>query len=78
MINKNMINYLRQLRKNIYQEEPDESVVRTIEVPVEKYTDQVFIRARARQIGIKILSDSLGVQWQLGAPRIDGRPDGKR
>jgi hypothetical protein len=68
----------RNFPGSLYQEEPDESVVRTIEVPVEKYTDQVFIRARARQIGIKILSDSLGVQWQLGAPRIDGRPDGKR
>lgn len=47
-------------------------------VPVEQYTEQVFIRARARQMGFKILSDGLGVQWQLGAPRLDGRSDGKR
>jgi hypothetical protein len=38
----------------------------------------VFIRARARQMGFKIQSTALGVQWQLGAPRLDGRPDGKR
>ena len=42
------------------------------------YTDQVFIRARARQMAIKISSDTLGVQWQLGSPRLDGRADGKR
>lgn len=42
------------------------------------YTNQVFIRARARQMAIKILSDQLGVQWQLGSPRLDARVDGKR
>jgi hypothetical protein len=49
-----------------------------IESSVGVYTDQVFIRARARQMGFKISSVDLGVQWQLGAPRLDGRPDGKR
>jgi hypothetical protein len=43
-----------------------------------QYTGQIFIRARARQMAIKVLSDTLGVQWQLGAPRIDARPDGRR
>ena len=42
------------------------------------YTDQVFIRARARQMAIKVSSTALGVQWQLGSPRLDGRADGKR
>ena len=56
--------------------EPD--VTRTATVPVEQYTEQVFIRARARQMGFKIQSTDLGVQWQLGAPRLDGRNDGKR
>jgi hypothetical protein len=45
---------------------------------VDRFTDQVFIRARARQIALKISSDELGVQWQLGTPRLDGRMDGKR
>jgi hypothetical protein len=42
------------------------------------YTDQLFIRARARQMALKIASDTAGVQWQLGSPRLDVRPDGKR
>jgi hypothetical protein len=45
---------------------------------VTNYTDQVFVRARARQMAMEISSEDLGVQWQLGAPRLDGRPDGKR
>jgi hypothetical protein len=49
-----------------------------IETDVNIYTNQVFLRARARQMGFKISSTDLGVQWQLGSPRLDGRPDGKR
>jgi len=51
---------------------------RVIETPVGVYTDQVFLRARARQMALKIRSQNLGVQWQLGAPRLDARPDGRR
>lgn len=51
---------------------------RVIQTAVGQYTDQVFIRARARQMAIKIQSENLGVQWQLGAPRLDGRQDGRR
>ena len=49
-----------------------------IQTSVDVYTEQVFLRARARQMGFKISSTDLGVQWQLGSPRLDGRPDGKR
>lgn len=49
-----------------------------VEATVGTYTQQVFIRARARQMSIKVASDSVGVQWQLGAPRLDARPDGRR
>jgi hypothetical protein len=51
---------------------------RVIETSVGRYTDQVFMRARARQMAFKIRSENLGVQWQLGAPRLDARPDGTR
>jgi len=61
-----------------YMTEAEEAVQLSTTVPVEQYTNQVFIRARARQMGLKITSDGLNTQWQLGAPRIDGRPDGKR
>ena len=45
---------------------------------VDTYTEQVFVRARARQMALKVISDQLGVQWQLGAPRLDMREDGRR
>jgi hypothetical protein len=49
-----------------------------IQTSVNVYTDQIFMRARARQMAVEIASTDLGVQWQLGSPRLDGRPDGKR
>lgn len=61
-----------------YMTEANKDIIETSSVPVEQYTNQVFIRARARQMGFKIGSVDLGVTWQLGAPRLDGRPDGKR
>lgn len=61
-----------------YQSELAQSVTLTGGTTVEEYTNQVFIRARARQLALKISSNTLGVAWQLGAPRIDGRPDGER
>jgi hypothetical protein len=49
-----------------------------IEKHVDLFTDQVFIRSRSRQIAIKVESGDIGVQWQLGSPRLDGREDGRR
>lgn len=51
---------------------------RVIQTTVNQFTDQVFVRARARQIAFKIESTGLNTQWQLGSPRLDLRPDGKR
>ena len=65
----------RNFPGSAYDSEPDEPVIQTA---VNQYTNQVFLRARARQMGFKIESVNLGVQWQLGAPRLDGRPDGTR
>jgi hypothetical protein len=45
---------------------------------IDKYTNQVFVRARGRQMNFRIGSDMVGVQWQLGMPRVDARPDGRR
>ena len=53
-------------------------VVRSATVPVERYTGQVNIRVRGRQMSIKAASDQIGVQWQLGACRLDVRPDGRK
>jgi hypothetical protein len=53
------------------------SVVRSSTVPIETFTGQVYVRVRGRQMIFKIESTGLGVAWQLGAPRIDIRADGK-
>lgn len=45
---------------------------------IEEFTGQVFTRIRARQIMIKVSSDGVGVAWQVGSPRLDMRPDGRR
>ena len=47
-------------------------------INVDEYTGQVYIRIRGRQMQMKITSNTIGTQWQLGAPRIDIRPDGRR
>jgi len=60
-----------------YQTDPADTQT-VIEATADIYTEQVFIRARARQMALKVESDTLGVQWGLGAPRLDARLSGKR
>lgn len=45
---------------------------------VQTYDGQVYTRVRGRQLSFKIESTGLGVAWQLGIPRIDVKPDGRR
>lgn len=45
---------------------------------VQLFTEQVYVRIRGRQMAFKIESTDLGTTWQLGVPRIDVRPDGRR
>ena len=45
---------------------------------VEAFTTQINTRLRGRQMSFKIESDTTGTKWQLGYPRIDMRPDGRR
>ena len=45
---------------------------------INQYTNQVFVRCRGRQMNFRIGSADVGVQWQLGMPRVDARPDGRR
>ena len=54
------------------------AVVRSAVVPVEQFTDQVFVRLRGRSFSFKINSSDTGVDWRLGTPRVDLRPDGRR
>ena len=45
---------------------------------IQQFTGQVYTRLRGRQLSFRIESNSLGVAWQLGVPRIDIRKDGRR
>ena len=45
---------------------------------VQQFTEIVYTRIRGRQMAFKVESNSIGTQWQLGVPRIDTRPDGRR
>ena len=45
---------------------------------IQEFTGQVYTRLRGRQLSFRIESTGLGVSWQLGMPRIDIRPDGRR
>jgi hypothetical protein len=58
--------------------ESTQSYATTTTYNVQQFTQQVFVRIRGRQMAFKISSSDLGTQWQLGAPRIDVRPDGRR
>ncbi len=52
-------------------------IIRSATVPIEQFTQQANIRVRGRQMSIKASSNGIGTQWQLGATRIDIRPDGR-
>jgi hypothetical protein len=54
------------------------SIQRTASAPVEEFTGQLYMRVRGRQIIFKVESNRLGTTWQLGAPRIDIKSDGRR
>lgn len=53
-------------------------VIRSATVPIEAFTNIIYTRVRARQLIFRVESDGLNTTWQLGAPRIDIRPDGRR
>jgi hypothetical protein len=53
-------------------------IQRIATAPIEEFTGQVYIRVRGRQLIFKIDSNRLGTTWQLGVPRIDIKPDGRR
>jgi hypothetical protein len=53
-------------------------VVRSAEVPVERFTRQNFVRLRGRAMALRVSSNKVGTAWRLGSPRVDGRTDGRR
>jgi hypothetical protein len=47
-------------------------------VITEEFTGQIYTRVRGRQLIFKLDSSQVGTTWQLGAPRMDIRADGRR
>lgn len=54
------------------------TATQTYPIDLDTFTGQVNIRVRGRQMSIRISCNTLGTQWQLGSPRVDVRPDGRR
>jgi hypothetical protein len=54
-----------------------DDTARVVSYNITNYTEQVFLRARTRQLGFKLVSDKIDVAWQLGVPRLDLRQDGR-
>ena len=54
------------------------AITRSAVLPIEEFTGQINTRVRGRQMVMKIESTAAGVAWQLGSPRLDMRPDGRR
>ena len=45
---------------------------------VEQFTDQFHVRLRGRSFALRVASADTAVQWRLGSPRVQIRPDGRR
>ena len=54
------------------------TATQTYPIDLDTYNGQLNIRIRGRQMSMKLSSTQLGTQWQMGTPRIDLRPDGRR
>ena len=54
------------------------TVTRTATSPVEQWTNEIDVRLRGRSFAFRVDSNTVGVKWELGKPRIDIRPDGRR
>jgi hypothetical protein len=54
------------------------TATQTYPIELDTFTGQVNIRVRGRQMSMKVSCNTLGTQWQLGSPRVDVRPDGRR
>ena len=57
---------------------PGEAQSSVASASITSSTNQAFIRARARQMSMKVQSTGLGYGWRVGYVRLDGRTDGRR
>ena len=61
-----------------YDQSDEETTTRTSTTPVEQFTNELYVRIRGRSIALRVGSTDTGVQWRLGTPRLNIRPDGRR
>lgn len=61
-----------------FNTEAAKAVSQTSTAVIEQFTNIIYTRIRGRQMIMKISSNGIGTTWQLGAPRIDIRQDGRR
>lgn len=61
-----------------YHKSDDTSVTRSATSPVEKYTEQVFVRLRGRAFAIRFESNGEDTGWRVGTPLVDIRQDGRK
>jgi hypothetical protein len=68
----------RQNSGSAYNSSSSPYVTATIPIAADQYNGQVYTRIRGRQVAFRVASTALGETWQVGAMRIDIRPDGRR
>ena len=54
------------------------AVTQTATTPVEQFTTETYIRLRGRSFALKVDSNTEDIQWRLGSPRVEVRPDGRQ
>ena len=74
----NMVVKARNFPGVTFNETTSKEVSRSVSTPIELFTEQLHVRLRGRSFAFRIESDSTGVMWRLGTPRVDIRPDGQR
>jgi hypothetical protein len=53
-------------------------VTKTTSIPVEQFTNELYVRLRGRSMSLKVESNQTNTAWRLGDPRLDLRTDGRK
>jgi len=53
-------------------------VTKTSSLPVEQFTNELYVRLRGRSMSLRVESNQINTAWRLGDPRLDLRTDGRK
>jgi hypothetical protein len=53
-------------------------VTKTASLPVEQFTNELYVRLRGRSMSLRVESNQINTAWRLGDPRLDLRTDGRK